>query len=279
MYIYINSQFKNNTDILESIVSYEQRQDNIVPANGNFLLSVDRWFIEGGYFPIFQVPSNPLYIKINNQLETINFTSNDTIYNGDFIYSMDDFMTPINESLSNFNLGLSLSFDYDKNLFSLNSSSSQNLNINMDLKLGSYLLFDNMKIINNEWLLSFSGTSIQQSITSIDNLCPVIRISIESTDLPCVPELLPAENNLVSRNTSNIISDYKYLQNDISPIKNILYNADGNHRWQNIINGISNFKNIRLSYFFFDYNNNKYPVQVLSGGIGEAKLLFKNDLD
>ena len=278
MYIYINSQFKNNTNTLQRAFSYEQRQDNILPSNLKFLLSVDRWFIEGGYFPIFKIPDEQQYIRIGNQTENINFTSTDTIYNGKFIFTIDDILNPINQALSNFNLDLTLSFDYENSLFSLSSPTSQSLQIFMNQKLGSYLLFDNMKLHNNEWVLNYDNKEIKQTLSTIDNLCPIVRISIESTDIPVTPELLPAENtNLVSRNTSNIITDFKYIQNDISPVKNIIYNADGNHRYQSM-NGATNFKDIRISYFFFDYDNNKYPIMLLSGGIAESKLLFKNKL-
>lgn len=282
VYIYINSQFKNNSQNLASATSNEQRGDNIIPQNNLFEISVDRWFISGAYLPLFKVPNESLYIKIGSSSENIIFTTQD---NNGFIYCMDDIITAINECfiklLTNLNIPLNsieITFDYTKYLFSI-TTTQDFLNLHSSIifsnKLGIYLSgFQNQKLINNEWILTLKLLNIQMN-TTIDLLSPVLRISIESSDIPSIPELLPDNNNSFSRNISNIISDYKFYQSDLSIIKNIVYNADGNHRWNSIINGMSNFKNMSISYFWFDYDNNKYQFQIINGGVVEAKLVFK----
>lgn len=287
MYIYVNTQFKNSLSSLSNAVSFEQRQDNIIPQNHDFELSVDRWFIVGAYLPIFKIPSSNLSISVNGSSEDVNFTSNNS--NG-FIYKIDDFLTAINTTFENImdvlslpSNSVSLSYSHSTKLFTINYTSSIN-NIVFDSLLGSYLSsFPNMDYNNNQWTINLNSslTSITQFSSTIDLLCPVVRISIESNDLPVMSELLPntTDPNILSRNLSNIISDYKYFQNDLSPIKSIVYNADGNHRWASILHGMGQFNRFSLSYFWFDYNNVKYPLQILPNGMAESKLVFKKTLE
>lgn len=287
MYVYINTQCKNNTDNFITATSNEMRTNNIINDTELYHMSVDRWFIIGGYFPVFK-SSNDLYIVITNTTTgdtSSHYLTFPTSDNNGFIYSINDFVESFNNSLEMIFNDLSLteplinlSFDYSNNKFSLNVVNDfEDYYLSLSNTLGIYLSsFPFMTFDGIEWILNFNET-ITQNAATIDYLCPVCRITIES-DMPIIQELIPAPAGMVSRNVSNVVSDYKYNQRNINPIQSLLYNADGNHRWQSMTNN-NNFKRFRINYFWIDYDNNKYPLQLIKGGIAEAKIVFKKVIE
>lgn len=289
MRLYVNTQFINSNIQPMPAITYEQRTNNIVQGSLNYQLSVDRWFLHKCQFPLFQIyDEDDMFIQIDGQKVDLTFPASTNNMYYDITIFVTAFNNALNTILSNLSLSsndLLLSMNYETFIFSLESTQTfrNNYNsINVSSKIGTWLAnFPSMNLNSNgSWTINIINNQniVSQTSQCLENISPVCRISIESVNMPIVPELLPnnnPSNGSISNNSANIITDYKYFQADLSSIKSIVFNADGNHRFASLYKNITQFKEFGLSFFWHDYKNNKYPIMVLPNGVAEAKLMFK----
>lgn len=281
-YLYVNSQFKNSSNVLSSAISRENRGGAIIPSSlSGWKLSVDRWFIHMCYLPLFKVQAGlsiTIEAGVNSSSQTLIFPTADS---DGFIYDYQDFVDAVNVALESacVDLGIAeipvMSYDRASTLFIITNDVSfrNNYDLYFSMNLGTMLSTFPVQLESNRWKVVLSSDEVKQSSTTVDFLSPVARITIES-DVPIVPELLPSNLvGTVSKNLSTIVSDYRYTQQNSTAVQSMLYTADGNHRWQTMIDD-NTFNRFQLSYHWVDYDNNKYDLRVLPMGTTESKLVF-----
>lgn len=293
-FLYFNSQVYNTTNKVLKAISNDQRGGEILSQPDKYMIAVDRFYLHNIVLPLTKPEKS--YVRIENfkvsKLSIIEV--NWTTING-FQYDYHQFAKDIETALIGASTDVDMtgvnipkiSFDDTTNKFTITTTSTfrNSCNIEMSYNLYRYLnsfywIFNpTMEMNENSFFhLVTNQNSITQKTPTLENISPVCKIYIEGVNIPIHGELLPPsiENqNITTLTKGNIITDFKYYQSDNNSSQNILFNADGNHRFASLLS-VSNFTSISIRYKWLDYENNAYDIELLPNGSAECKLLLQS---
>ena len=276
-YRYVNLRHYNlsYTDNQPAVLK-EQRSNQILPPDLKYKCSVDRWNIEQGVFPVFEVDQGASYTVNIKEKGSGTVESASIDFGSDqFLYNMAEFVSAINTAIASACHDHSISAGdipvllYDGVVFFIESNSNfrdpaTGFDLGMNAQAFSMLnTFARISgdTLNNPYFL-LDDDLVQQPSQTLDQICPVKRIEIQGS-LPIYTELLPNTFNSYSGsfsiNVENIITDFNFFPETGTHLQSVTYSAGGNHRWATLTS--NDFNQIELRIYWLDNKGQKFNVQ------------------
>lgn len=291
---YLNLVIDNLTSKAKVARTNIQRSSNILDQPEDYLLSIDRFFINYSTFPVW----SPIIKDKNTELSFVfKVGSNGNEYSGTVqstkkeYYSMKEVAKVLNGCLEDMIEELNTAedtsynnpeFSFSNNLFSISSDADfrNDIQFYFNEKAFSYLNtfeFDEINPVDltKYAIISLSSDTETQSSHTCEMWSPLQKIVVKCT-LPIAAEFTPdRDSNLsYSSSTEAILTDFVIFTTNSSPVEIINYVASGNHRWISMSQQ-SEFTNFEISFFWVDKQGNEFNLMVPPLANIEMKLLFK----
>ncbi|CAK6624545.1 penton [Cafeteriavirus-dependent mavirus] len=299
-FIYLNEGVRGSKETAGIKGSYKQqikinvnKSSNILDMDKKYLVSVEHFKIEKVRMPLFK-PA-----RVEYQVGILNTSTDEMVFrdvdfstfveDDGFMYDFKDVATAIHETITALCETETTVPEADIPTFGFNKSSlrfeiTSTLNFrdnygilfNDDLRV-DFGSFEFDRIDELYEMVVLSGDVETQDSKTLEFLCPISYVVIESSDLPVEYELLPpiSKNTSVSDNTGVFLTNYTYEILNNQDYVYIVFNSSTTiHRYHNITQ--NNFSKFDLSFTMYDYDNNKYPIILLPQTVANVKLMFES---
>lgn len=300
-YKYISARaYNNNPGSIQVAIATEARQSPIIPNTRDYLLAVDRFFIQSMIVPVFEPDIN----EDNDTLLAITIldTNDGTAYpqvirldNSDnTFYNYQEIVKVLNSNVNTLwgtipgkPVGANapvFSFSEEKWSITTNTDFRDQYEIYFNQPLYELMHtfeFDSISVLNPSTLqyalLQCEKDVVTQFESTVELFSPVSRILIESQGIPIESELLPnivGANSSVNNLSDNILTDYKVYTENSSCLQTILYESGSNYKWFSM-NGSTNFKSFSIKFLYVNYKGEKKNILLNYKNKAEIKLVLR----
>lgn len=252
------------------------------PIN-EYVCSIDRFYLHGVRFPIFQVPSN---FNLTFGIQTIigGALTEGNIGGAEFLYNYQDLITRLNTELTTIGTAHGVgggdipvfSFDILTDLFTITTTAPFRATYTLQMNSALYKMFSTFIATTADFItytLTITGNTTTQYASTINMINPVNKIVI-STTLPIKEQLLPNPigSMITSLNAKSILTDYKMTSSQSSSIYDIEFTTT-EYRWITLTD--TNIRTFVISFEWANYERNYYNIVLDQGTTAGILILFK----
>jgi len=294
-HVYLNLLIPNDSASNIEAFSTVTRDGNIIDRPREWLLSIDRFFINYMFVPVWKPKLNGTDTGITFSMTYAptgnTYSANVLVAPGETeFYSIQPVVDHFNECLNtiigalNAAEGTALNapeFSFASDLWSIISDMGFLADCDLHVNQRGHLLMNTFQFSsinpNSQQFATFllNGNDRQQKGT-VDLWSPVKKIVVKTT-LPLTNEMIPTRNQTsnVERGSEAILTDFVLYPETATPILQVDFSSQGNHRWQSM-QDCDDMSQFNVQFYWTDDQSRQYPVMLGPDGQIEVKLVFKH---